>query len=102
MFPFEEKQFQIDQLRKDKMIYAIEACAINLISILIFLFAQLKQPSLTKDFMLFGSILLALGYTSYMGLSNLRRLKLIKKLEQELLAAHSSKHEVSNSNQTQS
>ncbi|MCA9390494.1 hypothetical protein KC571_03760 [candidate division WWE3 bacterium] len=80
----EHTKYLIDQIRKDKIIYACEACAINLACILIFLFSATQETSIARDIMMFGSVIMMLGYTSYMGFGNLKRLKRIQQLESTL------------------
>lgn len=77
-------QFQIDQLRKDKIIYAIEACAVSLLCIfyLLFIFPMLESPyAYIIGYLL---ALVASGYTIFMGVGNFFRLKRIRKLEKNL------------------
>ena len=80
----EEIRFKIDQLRKDKIIYAVEACATSLACfvVLFSLSALITSPFI--DYLAVTSACLALGYTLYMGISNLKRLREIKKLEKML------------------
>lgn len=78
-------QFQIDQLRKDKIIYAIESCAISLIAIVILMgisaFVEGEMALMIVRFV----IGLAVLYILYMGVGNLMRLKKIKQLEKQIL-----------------
>ncbi|HJZ04997.1 hypothetical protein A2634_01730 [Candidatus Amesbacteria bacterium RIFCSPHIGHO2_01_FULL_48_32] len=70
-------------LRLDKIIYAVEACAINLACLLMVLFVNLFfSPPWHR---LLITILLILGpaYTLYMGITNFFRLKRIKQLESQ-------------------
>lgn len=78
-------EFEIDQLRKDKIIYGVEACATTLICY----FAYLVIPKLIGDAQLSEMMqtlvfFLAVGYTLYMGVGNFYRLARVKKLEKEL------------------
>ena len=74
-------QFQISQLRQDKIIYALEAVAFNTASILaIIIIMYLRLPQIYILIVAGYSLL----YTLYMGLTNLDRLKKIKKLEKSL------------------
>jgi hypothetical protein len=78
-------QFQIDQLRKDTIIYAIESCAISLIAIVILMgisaFVEGEMALLIVRFV----IGLAVLYILYMGVGNLMRLTKIKQLEKQIL-----------------
>jgi len=85
----EKLYFEISQLRQDKIIYAIESAATNL-AVLIFIIGlyffsnYFNLPISVFMFFFFGSIVLALGYTFYMGVSNSKRLQKIKQLEKDL------------------
>ncbi len=80
-----DKQFVIQQLRIDKIIYAVEAtaiavsCLVGVVLASVF-FRGVAQASIV---MLLGFICFA--YTLYMGLGNLRRLRKIKQLERSLI-----------------
>lgn len=77
----ENIQFQIDQLRKDKIIYATEATAITLVCLLVF-FLTKEYVSEEISQIINGAIgIIAIGYTAYMGIGNFLRLKRIKELE---------------------
>lgn len=81
----EEIKFEIDQLRKDKIIYAVEACATTLICY----FSYMVIPELIGDTQLSEmmqtlAFFLAVGYTLYMGIGNFYRLARVKKLEKKL------------------
>lgn len=78
-------QFEIDQLRKDKIIYAIESCAISIGSMLLLLLSSifgLRFPVLATASLVMA--LFALAYLLYMGMGNMQRLKKIKTLEKRL------------------
>ncbi len=77
-------KFTIDQLRKDKIIYATEACATVLACILGFLFNSFYFDSPMKDWINVLLLFIGVGYTLFMGIGNFFRLKRIKKLEKEL------------------
>lgn len=79
-----EQQFIIDQLRKDKIIYATEACATVLVSILGLLFSSMYFQGLLRDVVNVLSLFMGVGYAIFMGISNFFRLKKIQKLEKEL------------------
>lgn len=66
-------QFQINQLRQDKIIYAVEAIAINLACFLAFLVFQ-------SYIVLF----IGISYTIFMLWTNLQRLRKILRLEKQL------------------
>lgn len=76
-------QFQIDQLRQDKIIYAVESIATSLAGIIIMFVGSLLYPTAAIFFFSLGSAI-ALGYWIYMGFGNLKRLQKIKELEQNL------------------
>lgn len=77
-------QFQIDQLRKDKIIYAVEAVATTLICTLGYLFSNQYLNGILRDLVNTLLIFIAVGYSLYMGMGNFIRLKNIKKLEKLL------------------
>jgi hypothetical protein len=79
----EELQFKIDQLRKDKIIYAIEACAINLMTMVLFLTASLTESSVFQTAATV-SFWFSIIYMAYMGVGNFNRLQKIKRLEKQL------------------
>ncbi len=80
----EEIKFTIDQLRKDKIIYAIEACATVLVCILVFFFSNQYFPLPLKDYINVLVVIIAVGYTIFMGIGNFIRLNKIHKLEKQL------------------
>jgi hypothetical protein len=80
----DEKRFIIDQLRKDKIIYATEACATVLVSILAFQFSNQHLSGSLRDIVNVFSFVLAVGYTIFMGVGNYFRLMEIQKLEKTL------------------
>ena len=79
-----DTQFAIQQLRLDKIIYAVEAtatavtCLVGVVLTSVF-FKGIVQIAVV---MLFGFVCLA--YSLYMGLGNLQRLRKIKQLERQL------------------
>ena len=82
-------EFQISQLRQDKIIYAIESVAINLACIVFSLLSSLVANivPLPGQLMFFLNIVIftyGIGYTLYALFGNLNRLKLIKQLEGKL------------------
>lgn len=81
----EKLLFEIAQLRQDKIIYAIESCAVSLVGILLVLLlsARFITSFIATSFVgLYG--IFAFLYLLYMGITNLLRLKKIKKLELEM------------------
>jgi hypothetical protein len=81
----EDIQFTIDQLRKDKIIYAVEAVAVNTACLLAYLVVGfLPFPKgMHRDIALVIGVL-GLLYTLYMGISNFRRMQRIRNLEKDL------------------
>jgi len=76
----EDLRFQIDQLRKDKIIYAVEAIAVNtLCFVSIFIGGSLIKGDMTIYLSLLATI--SIGYTLFMGIGNALRLRKVKKLE---------------------
>jgi len=80
----EDSKFTVDQLRKDKIIYACEACATNLLCIFGFLFSSQYFVSPLKDIINVFLLIVAVGYTLYMGIGNANRLMTIKKIEKQI------------------
>lgn len=79
----EDLRFQIDQLRKDKIIYAVEAIAVNtLCFVSIFIGGSLIKGDVTIYLSLLA--LISIGYTFFMGVGNTFRLRKIKQLEKLL------------------
>ena len=75
-------EFQISQLRQDKIIYAVEAAAFNLAAIVgVNLVMFMGLPRLYVLII----ALSALAYTLYMGLGNLSRLRKIKEMEKIMI-----------------
>jgi hypothetical protein len=74
-------EFQISQLRQDKIIYAVEACAFNLAAVVA---VNLMMLLRLDRIYLIAVALFALGYTIFMALGNLKRLSKIKQLEKKL------------------
>lgn len=82
----EEIKFIVDQLRKDKIIYATEATATVLVCIFGFLFANLYFEGSIKYIISVILLFVGVGYTLYMGIGNFIRLSKIKKLEKKLFS----------------
>lgn len=80
----EDLQFKIDQLRKDKIIYAVEACATSLACFLIYLFSVDNLRGNLRYTVNQILVIIAVVYTIYMGIGNYFRLRKIKQLEKEL------------------
>lgn len=80
----EELSYKIDQLRKDKIIYGIEACAINLICLFGFFFSNTYFISPIKDIVNIILLIIALSYSLYMGIGNYYRLKKVKGFERKI------------------
>ncbi len=78
-----EIQFTIDQLRKDKIIYAVEATAINMACVLAMFASSLipwdKMPYVAPAIPTIGIL-----YTIYMGVGNFMRWRKIIALEKKL------------------
>jgi hypothetical protein len=82
-------EFQISQLRQDKVIYAVEAVAINITCLVVSsLFGLIVNLGVVPEMYLFYTNIaifaFGVGYTIYALVGNLKRLKQIKQLEQEL------------------
>lgn len=82
-------EFQISQLRQDKLIYAAEAVAVNITCLVISsFFGLIVNLNIVAEIYLFyiniAFFALGIAYTAYVLVSNVSRLKKIKKLEQEL------------------
>lgn len=77
-------QFEIDQLRKDKIIYAVESTAMSVTAIVAMFFVGtfnfISNPLLIERIILGSAVL----YWIYMGISNYLRLQHIKRLEKQL------------------
>ncbi len=81
----ENLKFEIDQLRKDKIIYATEACATILVCILGFMFSNLYFQNGFKDLVNVLLLSVGVGYTIFMGVGNFYRLQKIIKLQNQLM-----------------
>ena len=79
----EELQFKIDQLRKDKIIYGVEAVATDLAVMLAIYFVNYFELQYAP-ILIFILIFTGVGYTLFMGITNFNRLQKIKKLENKL------------------
>ena len=74
-------RFEIDQLRKDKIIYATEAIAVNS-AMLLAIIAGMLTPY--GPFVVTGAVAIGIGYTLFVGYTNLKRFRRIQQLEKEL------------------
>lgn len=80
----QDLQFQIDQLRKDKIIYAVESTATSVTAIVAMFYVG-SIEKITNPFQLHSLILGgAIVYWIYMVISNLLRYLKIRRLESEL------------------
>lgn len=82
----EKLKFEIDQLRKDKIIYAIESCAVSLVCFVSMIFVNQYFADTARDLVSTLLVLSAVGYAIFMGLGNFNRLRKVKKLEKLLKA----------------
>jgi hypothetical protein len=79
----EDIRFQIDQLRKDKMIYAIESIAVTFIFELFYVLFSVVTGSYSK-FIALLCILVPLSFFIYAMIGNMARLKKLRQLEKQL------------------
>jgi hypothetical protein len=80
----DKKQFEIDQLRKDKIIYAVEATATS-VTALVAMFFVGSIGLISNPTLIIGLILgLAILYWVYVMVSNYLRLQKIHELESKL------------------
>lgn len=82
-------KFRIDQLRKDKIIYAAESIAVTMMGLLMIgstQFIAYRFPTLQSylETVVMLSIAIPLGFWFYMVVGNLFRLKKVKQLEKQL------------------
>ncbi len=80
----DDLRFQIDQVRKDKIIYAVEATATVMTCVLCMLFAYLYMDRTTGMSVSILALIVGIGYMVYMGVGNYRRLKKVQELERQL------------------
>lgn len=76
----EQLKFHIDQLRKDKIIYATEAAATNLLMLVVLYFSSSHFTGDLRTVVDRLALIIAAGYTLYMGVGNFMRLRKIKEL----------------------
>jgi len=77
-------EFKISQLRQDKIIYAVEACAINLICLFMFFFSNQYFSGTFKNVINIISLIIALVYMLYMIVGNIFRFKKILIFQKKL------------------
>lgn len=77
-------QFEIEQLRKDKIIYGVEACATVLACMLVSMYADAYFSAALRELVHTLVLLIGVGYTIFMGVGNYKRLKKIQKLQRQL------------------
>ncbi len=80
----EDLKFEIDQLRKDKIIYALEAIATIVAAFLFMMTASFYFPEADPRYSFAGSTLIGLGYWLFTVYGNTKRFMRIKKLEKLL------------------
>lgn len=82
----DDVRFVIDQLRKDKIIYAVESVAINMVCILIMMFGSFLSFLPYEKMQYIVPVIPAFGilYTIYMGIGNFIRWRKIVELEKKL------------------
>jgi len=81
----EEVKFQVDQLRKDKLIWATQSAATSLVGlVLIFALGMILPTPILYIRVVLAILVIAVGCWLFMGISNLKRCKKIKQLEREL------------------
>ena len=75
---------KLTHLRQDKIIYAVEAMAINVLCLLAFFVAERFFDGAAMDLVALVLLAVALGYSAYMGIGNFERLKHIKNIERKM------------------
>ena len=76
--------YRITSLRQDKITYAVDACALNLVCLLIFFLAIDYFDTTLRAIVSVTVVFIAVTYTIFMAISNTFRLFEIKRLEQLL------------------
>ncbi len=79
----EDLKFDIDQLRKDKILFAIEMVATILAGFLLFLFSNQYFSGTVKDIINTFAVFGALGFTLYLSIKSTKKLIKLKRLEKE-------------------
>ncbi|MBL7036792.1 hypothetical protein ISR94_03030 [Candidatus Microgenomates bacterium] len=83
-------RFEIDQLRKDKILFAVESVALSILALLVFIAAPSVFPEIINPYLpsslkiLQGVVLLPLVFWIFTLVGNLIRLKKILKLQKTL------------------
>lgn len=80
----EDIKFEIDQLRKDKMIYALESIASSVALLMVAIFVGTMFPTTATAFMVGAAFILNIIYWLFTVYGNIKRLSRIKKLERIL------------------
>lgn len=80
----EQLEFKIASLRQDKIIYGVEACALTVLCLFIFIFSNQYFHGTFRTTITVLSLIVAVGYTIFMGIGNTLRYMHILKLEKEL------------------
>jgi len=76
-------EFKIDQLRKDKMVFALESIALTFVVELTYVLLAVITKR-TSILMAVIGLLIIIGFFLYMIIGNIKRYKEIKKLEKKL------------------
>jgi hypothetical protein len=76
-------RFEIDQLRKDKMIYALESIALTFIVELVYMMMSVLF-NVNLPVLAVAGVVVSVGYYIFMVIGNLSRYTKIKKMEKEL------------------
>lgn len=79
-----DDKFIVDQLRKDKIIYATEAAATNVLMLVILYFSTSYFTGALKAVVDVVAVLIAVAYTFYMGAGNFIRLQSINRYGKDL------------------
>lgn len=79
-----DKQFAIQQLRLDKIIYAVETTAVAVSCLVGVVFASVFFTGTIQVVLVMLLGFICLSAVLYMGLGNLQRLRKIKQLERQL------------------
>ena len=80
----EQLEFKIASLRQDKIIYGVEACALTVLCLFIFVFSNQYFHGAFQTAINVLALVITVGYTLYMGIGNTLRYMGILKLEKEL------------------
>jgi len=79
----EDIKFQIDQLRKDKIIYAVESVACSMAIFLLISFLSVLDPE-SSGFVVPAGLIISIGYWLFTVYGNTVRFIKIKDLEKKL------------------